>query len=874
MSKTLVIVESPGKIAKIGQYLGSDYVVKASFGHVQDLDKSTLSIDVENNFKPYYIVSPDKVKVVKELKALAKECKEVILAADGDREGEAIAHSLATVLGLNKPKRIIFHEITKPALTKAVQSPGTINEPMVLAQQARRLLDRLVGYKISPVLWKYMAFNGTAQSAGRVQSVVVRIVIDKENEIDKSISEPYFKTTADFETFVSDKDKTTVKFNSTLNIGNKLYEFDSEESAKNFLNKINKNTEFKVVSVENKKSIRKPSAPFITSTLQQEASTKLHFSVKKTMDVAQKLYEAGLITYMRTDSPNISKEAIAQAKKYIVDTWGEEYSDPKNYESKSANSQDAHECVRPTHLDQPEPDKLDSDQARLYGLIWKRTIASQMSNAQINIQVIQIDAIADKKSILLFDKQTYFTSSLENVEFPGYLMVYDNTPEDEEKVMGQLEIKPKDKLSMNKIKVTEEYTKPPLRYNEASLVKYLEKNGIGRPSTYASIISKVIERQYVEIKNVEGVKKQSKQLELDNKFKLKETIKEISIGKEQKKLVPTQMGKLVNEFMMKNFEPIMDIEFTANFESFLDKIADGKANWVTVLKTFYDKFNPMVEKLIDEAKEKKEKIGSSTDKLLGTNEDGLEVYTGSGKYGPYVKIKNEETNKWTYAPIKEIDPKNITLEQALDILAYPKTLGKIGAGYVVLNKGPYGYYIKYGGKNYSIKTEDDPNDVDIDYAKELIEAGDPYALKTFKLKDKVINIKSGDYGPYIQIVSGKTKQNISIPKNYNLDEINVDDVLQIIGNKNGTSKKPSSSTGAQSSQPANPVFKTVSPQMKPTEKPAKVIKSKADSESSKVFKQKKPLKTNNPVELSNDSADFIDDEPKKKSSKKSKEIVL
>jgi len=787
MSKILVIVESPGKIAKISQYLGPDYIVKASFGHVQDLDKSTLSIDVDNNFKPFYKVTPDKTKVVKELKGLAKDCKDIILAADGDREGEAIAYSLASVLGLKNPKRIIFHEITKAALTKAVENPSTINESMVNAQQARRLLDRLVGYQISPVLWKYMAYNGTAQSAGRVQSVVVRIIIDKENEITKSISEPYFKTTADF-----DFDK--VKLNSILSVGNKQYQFETEDKAKIFLESNNKNIKYKVIGVDNKKSIRKPSAPFITSSLQQEASTKLHFSVKRTMDVAQKLYEAGLITYMRSDSPNISKEAIEEAKKYITKTWGKEYSDPKNYESKSSNSQDAHECIRPTHMDQPEPDNIEGDQAKLYSLIWKRAVASQMSNAQVYIQTIQIDALNDKTSILVFSKvQAYFNSTLENVEFPGYLIVYDNTPEDEEKVTGKLAIKVKDELLLNKIKVSEEYTKPPLRYNEALLVKYLEKNGIGRPSTYASIISKVIEREYVEIKNVDGVKKQSKQLEIDSKFKLKETTKEVFIGKEQKKLVPTAMGKLVNDFMIKYFEPIMGIDFTATFETHLDKIAEGKANWVTVLRNFYDLFNPIVQKLNSEAKDKKEKIGSSSDKLLGENQTGLQVYTGSGKYGPYVKIQDEDDNKkWKYAPLKDVDINEVTLEEALVILEYPKNLGKFGKSNVTLNKGQYGFYIKYGDKNISIKNPDiEPNDIDLDYAKQLIEAGDAYALKTFKVKDKILNIKNGEYGPYIHIVSGSNKkQFVSIPKQYSIDKITIDDVLKIIADKNGTSKTP------------------------------------------------------------------------------------
>ena len=786
-TKTLVIVESPGKIAKIGQYLGPDYIVKASFGHVQDLDKKTLSIEIENNFNPLYITSPDKTKVVKELKALAKDCKEVILAADGDREGEAIAYSLASVLKIKDPKRIIFHEITKTAITKAIESPTVLNYNMVHAQQARRLLDRLVGYQISPVLWKYLASNGDAQSAGRVQSVVVRIIIDKENEITKSISEPYFKTTAEFN--FNENETESVKINSTLQ-----HQFNSDSDSKDFLLMINKKTDYKVVSVENKKSIRKPSAPFITSSLQQEASTKLHFSVKKTMDVAQKLYENGLITYMRSDSPNISADAMEDAKKYIIKTFGKEYSDSKKYESKSANSQDAHECIRPTHLDMAEPENLEGDGMKLYSLIWKRTIASQMSNAQVNVQVIKIDILNKKESCLIFNgKQTYFNSTLENIEFAGYLIVYDNSvpnddSEDDTK-LGKLIIKAKDKLSLLKIKVSEEYTKPPLRYNEAALVKYLEKNGIGRPSTYASIISKVIERKYVETRNVDGAKKQSKQIELDNKFKIKENVKDVAIGKEQKKLVPTEMGKQVNDFMMTHFEPIMDIEFTANFETYLDKIAEGKANWVTVLKNFYDLFSPIVDKLNSEAKVKKETIGSVTDTLLGTH-NGLDIYTGTGKYGPYVKIQDSDNEgKWKYAPLKDVDIDSVTMELAISLLEFPKFIGKIGNGIVTLNKGQYGLYFKYGSKNFGIKNENiNIEDIDIAYAKQIIEAGDQYALKSFKIKDKVLNIKKGDFGLYVQIVSGTTKQNISIPASFNVDTISIDDVLRIIASKNGTSK--------------------------------------------------------------------------------------
>ena len=780
MSKTLVLLESPGKIKKIQDYLGSDYIVKASFGHVQDLDKSTLSVDIQNNFEPNYIITQDKKKVVKELQALAKDCKQVILAADGDREGEAIAWSLSKVLKLQNPKRIIFHEITKTSILKALENPTIINMNVVYAQQTRRILDRIVGYLISPILWKYLTHG--AKSAGRVQSVVVKIIIDKENEITKSISQPYFKTTGDFEF----GNENVIKINSSLQTGTKLYQFNSESDAKLFLEQISKKTEFKVVSVDNKKSIRKPSPPFITSSLQQEASTKLRFSVKKTMEVAQKLYEQGLITYMRSDSPNISKEAVDEAIKYIINTYGKEYSDPKNYQSKNTSSQDAHECIRPTHINQPEPENINDDLKKLYTLIWKRTIASQMSNALINIQTILIDATNSKDSIIKFNNvQTYFTSNLENVEFAGYLIVYDNTPEDEEKISGKLQIKAKDKVLMNKIKISEEYTKPPLRYNEAALVRFMEKNGIGRPSTFASSISKVIDRNYVEIKNIDGIKKQSKQIELNSKYNIKENTKEVSIGKEQKKLVPTSMGNQTNDFMVKHFNPIMDIEFTANFETYLDKIAEGNANWVTVLRIFYDMFNPIVEKLNAEAKNIKQTGGNVADKLLGKNSEDMEIYTGTGKFGPYVKIK-EAGDKMRYAKLTDSSVDKVTLEEAISLLEWPKSLGKIGNAIVTLNKGQYGLYIKCSGKNYSIKDTVDPNNINLKFAEDLIQAGDPYALKTFKVKDKVINIKCGEFGNYLQIISKTRKQNIPIPKKISIENITIDQVLQIIANKNGT----------------------------------------------------------------------------------------
>jgi len=775
MSKTLVIVESPGKIKKINEYLGSEYIVKASIGHVQDLDKKTMSIDIENNFKPNYIISPDKKNVVKDLKDLAAKCKEVILASDEDREGEAIAGSLRTVLKLKDPKRIVFHEITKKAITDSLLTPRQINEDLVEAQQARRLLDRLMGYKISPILWNYKV----GDSAGRVQSVVIRILVDKEKEIADAISEPFLKTTADF----SIKD---TKFNGVLN-----YQFKTIEDAKSFLKTIDKETIFKVITVENKQSTRKPSAPFITSTLQQDASTKLGFVVKRTMDAAQKLYEAGLITYMRTDSTNLSEDALKACKKYIEKEYGKEYSDTKTYSSKSKGAQEAHEAIRPTIIDKSDPEGIEGDLHKVYQLIWKRTVASQMSNAKVNVQTISIDAQKNKVSLLEFKKKQYnFISTLENIEFDGFLKLYDNSNEEDETVKGKIEIKEKDTIDMNKIKVAEEYTKLPLRYNEAGLIKFLEKNGIGRPSTYASIISKIIEKKYVEIKNIDGVEKDSNNLELTNNknMTIKESTKKVKVGKENKKLVPTAIGNKIVEFLVKNFLPVMEIKFTADFEDYLDKIAEGKAKWYNVLQQFYELFNPICIKLGKEVKENPT-IGNG-DKLLGIDDaTGLEIYYGSGQYGPYVKrLESKDLQKWKYASVKTED---IELEDALLLLKYPMDLGTFNKKIVYLSKGPFGLYIKYGDKN--IAFNETTEEVTLESIKPLLEASakgaaDKFALKTFTVKNKVINVKNGQYGPFLQIVSGKTKSNIPIPKDYDFEELNLEDVLEIIAEKNGTKK--------------------------------------------------------------------------------------
>jgi DNA topoisomerase-1 len=754
MSNKIIFIESAGKIKKITEILDKKYIIKASFGHVEDLDKKTLSIDIENNFTPIYIINSDKTKLISEFKKLVENASEIILASDEDREGEAIAYSLAKILKLKNPKRITFHEITKKAIKNALENPREINYNMVYAQQTRRLLDRLMGYKISPILWKYLP---NAQSAGRVQSIVVKIIVDKENEIKQSISNPYLKTIGEF-TFIK------TKIISTLN-----YNFDNENDVKNFYNNINKKTEIIINKVDNKLSIRKPSPPFITSTLQQEASTKLHLPIKKTMEIAQKLYEGGYITYMRTDCPNISEEAIIKIEAYIIEHYGEEYSEPKNYKSKNVNAQEAHECIRPTNIKINELELEDKDLNKLYSLIWKRTIASQMSNAKINIQTIYINLLNNDKTILNFNNiQSFFISILENIEFQGFLIVYDNRDlTDSENITGKLEIKENDKLKFNKIKTTEEYTKLPLRYNEAGLIKFLEKNGIGRPSTYSSIITKVIDRKYVEIKNIDGTIKTSKIIELDNKYSIKEESKEITIGKEQKKIVPTEMGITFNEFMNTNFEPIMQIKFTANLESYLDKIALGQANWITVLKIFYDMFNPIVEKLNDNIK----KI-TNNDILLGKNNDGLEIYKGTGKYGLYIKIMNN--NKWKYASIKNDD---INLNDAIKLLEFPKEIGKIGNQKILIYNGNFGYYIKYNDKNISIKDKN-IEDIDINYIKTLINDN-----KSYKIKNKIIYIKNGKYGFYLEVNTDNKKQNINIPIKYDINNITINDIQDIINNK-------------------------------------------------------------------------------------------
>ena len=764
MTKKLVIVESPGKIKKIGEILGKDYIVEASFGHCRDLDSKTLSIDVSNNYKPTYITIPDKVKVINKLKGIRNNVDEVILAADEDREGEMISSSLRDVLKLKNPKRIVFHEITKKAILQAIENPTVINEDMVLAQQTRRLLDRLVGYKISPLLWKQMQGQ---LSAGRVQSVVVKIVIDKENEIKNSISNPYFKSNGLFKF-----NKT--KVNTTLTKNKDVYKFIEKDDVLSYLNNFGSKIKCIVNDVTFKEVNRKPQPPFITSTLQQDASSRLGFNSKHTMSLAQKLYEAGAITYMRTDSVNLSKEAINGCKKYISENYGEKYYKYRTYNKKGKNAQEAHEAIRPTKIDVNEFVKLGFDCQKLYSLIWKRTVASQMGDAVIKIQTIKVDIIKKDKSIL--PKDCFYVTNFETILFDGFLVLYNNYETENES--GMKEIKKDEELTFDSIKVSEEYTKPPLRYNESSLIKTLEKNGIGRPSTYASIMSKIIERNYVEIKNVDGVKKDSLQFVINKKSlkednKIIEDKKSITIGKEVKKLIPTDIGYDVNNFLVTNFNPIMEVDFTVKLEKLLDKVASGKIKWYNVLDEYYQKFNPMVVKLQNELNHINNL--SKDDVFIGKHpETNSEIYSSIGKYGPCVKMIENE--KWKYAPLKDKD--NVTLEIAIELLQYPKVIGKIGKEVVTLNKGKYGLYFKKGNSKASVKDESKIND--IEYAKNLFTNDDPYSIKEFNINGNKIKLKKGPYGYYLQTLNKNKRKNIPIGKKIDENKINIEDIKKYL----------------------------------------------------------------------------------------------
>ncbi len=791
MTKYLVVVESPNKTKKIESILGSDYKVVASFGHIMDLDPKSLSIDVANNFKPNYIVTPDKKKVVSNLQYNMKECDEVIIASDLDREGEAIGYNVATTLGVKNPKRIVFNSITKKAIMDAVSNPSTINMDMVYSQQARRLLDRLMGYLISPVLQKHLQGK---LSAGRVQSVVVRIIVDMENNINTAIQElidkPFFKSVSTF-------NHNNTKINATLTLNNEIYHVKDKETAVKILQSINSNTQSIVSNVNVKETKKNPPPPHITSTLMQEASTMYGMNSKRTMEVAQKLYEGGYITYMRTDSTALSQEAVNGIEKYVIQNYGKEYytfrSGNKKAKDSKDHAQEAHEAIRPTNIDTSNldgKDKVSEDMKKLYSIIWKRAVASLMSSAIIDVQTVDIDLCEaskpSKKNTLsksILPDGALYRATFEEIKFDGYLALYNDHESENKK--GMIDIKINTIIEHIETEMNETHKTPPLHYNEAGLIKYLKKEGIGRPSTYASIISKVIEREYVEIKNIEGIAKDVDNLSIsNNKYGvIKEKRKTVKVGAEKQKLVPTELGITVNNFMMTHFEPVMGIEFTANMENMLDMIAEGKAKWYNILKQYYDIFNPIVERLNKEAPPKE--MMKNDDKYLGDH-DGCKVYLSKNKYGWCVKMlicedgsSGEESeddekeveqkvskSKWKYGSIGDIKPDEVDIDIAIEALQYPKYLGKIGAMHTNLCKGKFGFYFKVGSKIVGIKDIDDVEEMTLELAKSLYTKSEEKDQNTFLIGKSKVYVKTGPHGPYIMIPKGTGKPTfISIPKN-------------------------------------------------------------------------------------------------------------
>ena len=729
MKQQLVIVESPAKAKTIEKFLGKDFKVLSSFGHVRDLPKKGLNIDVADNFKPTYAVSPDKTKVIRELKSAVANSSDIWLASDEDREGEAIAWHLANALKLdiNKTKRIVFHEITKTALEKALQHPRTIDINLVNAQQARRILDRLVGYELSPVLWKKIR---TGLSAGRVQSVSVRLIVEREREIKDFESASYYKVSALFK-----GDNGEVLANLDKNI-------DSLEDAKKFLECLNDST-FTVSSVSKKPGKRNSSPPFTTSTLQQEASRKFGYSPRQTMSLAQRLYESGHITYMRTDSTTLSSLALEMANNYIVNNFGKEYSNQTQYKTKNDSAQEAHEAIRPTDFNN-ESISGEEQQKKLYKLIWERALASQMAPAQVERTELKID---------ISNSKNYFLAKGEVLVFPGFYKVYGNIKDDT--ILPP--IKEGEKLDLIESTANEAFSKPPARYSEASLVKKLEELGIGRPSTYAPTVSTIQTRGYVEKVDVEGKPKILKVLRLSNKV-VSEEEEQVITGADKNKLVPTSVADVTTDFLTKYFADVLDYKFTAKVEDSFDKIADGKEDWVKMLDKFYSGFHPLVEKSGAATREEVSKA-----KHLGDDpKSGKPIIARFGRYGLMLQRgETESEEKPDFAPFPEgytLD--NIDLDAALIMFSLPRVVGKTKDGEeITANIGRFGPYIKVKSTFVSIK-DNDPFKITLEEAQEL------YNQKLEQIANKYIaefksgiKIANGPYGPYI--TDGKKNARIS-----------------------------------------------------------------------------------------------------------------
>ncbi len=756
MPKNLVIVESPAKAKTIERFLGNDFQVESSFGHIADLPPNELGVDVENGFKPKYIVDKEKKALVKKLKELAKKADTIWLASDEDREGEAISWHLAETLGLDKDKtkRIVFNSITKSAIQKAIENPREINYDLVNAQQARRVLDRLVGYELSPVLWKKIK---PGLSAGRVQSVAVRLIVEREREIEKFSAEAAFKIRAEFRTEGGNV------FQAKMGKA-----FASKEEAERFL-KQNIGATFSVSNLDKKPAKKSPAAPFTTSTLQQEASRKLYFSVARTMQVAQRLYEAGLITYMRTDSVNLSNEALQAAKQAIVENYGERYSQTRNYKGKSKGAQEAHEAIRPTDMKLQSP-SLERDQAKLYELIWKRTLASQMSDAELERTLVKIAANTHSED---------FTANGEVVKFDGFLKVYlegmdeEDMSEEQEGMLPVMKIA--DPLYLGHISATERFTRPPYRYTEASLVKRLEELGIGRPSTYAPTISTIQNRGYVEKGTVEGIERPYLQLILKAE-KIDEKQLSETVGSDKGKLVPTDIGIIVNDFLVNHFSNILDYNFTAKVEEDFDEIATGEEDWKQMMKQFYKDFHPNVEEVEENAER------ASGERVLGKDpKTGRQVAARLGRFGPMVQIGTaEEEEKPLFASLlPEQSINTITFEEAMDLFKLPRKLGRYKAEEIEANVGRYGPYVRFGKKFISLDKGESVFDVDLERAIELIKEKEAADAPIANYQGKEVTKGKGRFGPYIKWDG----MFINVNRKYDFDSLSEQDIAELIEDK-------------------------------------------------------------------------------------------
>jgi DNA topoisomerase-1 len=768
MSKNLVIVESPAKAKTIEKFLGSDYTVLSSFGHIRDLSEHAFGIDIENGFQPNYEISPDKKKLVADLKKASDGAEIVWLASDEDREGEAIAWHLSEALKLknDKTRRIVFHEITKSAILKAIEQPREIDIDLVNAQQARRILDRIVGFELSPVLWRKVK---SSLSAGRVQSVAVRLIVDREREIQGFVSEASFRVIALF--MVTDADGKPVELKAELQ-----HRFKTKEEAYSFLETC-KVSNYTIEDIVKKPSKRSPAPPFTTSTLQQEAARKLGYSVSQTMMIAQRLYEAGQITYMRTDSVNLSDLALGTSKAEILSMAGERYWQFRRFQTKTKGAQEAHEAIRPTYMDKHEISGTTQEK-NLYSLIWKRTIASQMSDAELERTTITIGMSNSAEKFLAVGEVS---------KFDGFLRVYmestdEESDQDAEALLPPLKVK--QLLIMNQVTATERFSQRPPRYSEAALVRKLEELGIGRPSTYAPTISTIQKRNYVEKSNLDGEMRVFTVLTL-KKDKIKEESKSERFGADKGKLLPTDIGMVVNDFLTDYFPNILDYNFTANVEKEFDDIAEGQLDWHQALKHFYDKFHPMVVETMANSERR------SGERILGVDtKSGKQVSVRIGRFGPIVQlgVKEGET-KPQFASLKKGQLlETITLEEALELFKLPRSLGEWEGKEMVVGIGRFGAYVRYDGGFYSLPKTEDPMSITAETAVTLIqakrEADKNRQMKIFD-QDPDLQILNGRYGPYISY----QKKNYKIPSKTDPLQLTYEACLEIIQNDTKTAKK-------------------------------------------------------------------------------------